>query len=63
LLDWNTAVVWQDMRFDYGEERMCTLAYMGLRLYFAAFVNRGQVRRIISLRRANEREENYYART
>jgi len=63
LLDWNTAVVWQDMRFDYGEERMCALAYIGLRLYFAAFVDRGQARRIISLRRANEREENHYART
>jgi len=60
-IDWDSAVIWPDQRFDYGEDRMCSLGYIGARLYFVAFVDRGEIRRIISLRRANPREENRYA--
>jgi len=60
-IDWDNAVTWPDRRFDYGENRMCGLGYIGARLYFVAFVDRGEIRRIISLRRANPREENRYA--
>jgi len=32
LLDWETAVIWPDMRFDYGEARMSALGHIGNRL-------------------------------
>jgi uncharacterized DUF497 family protein len=59
--EWDNAVVWPDTRREYGEERMCAIGYIGLRLHFVAFVDRGDVRRIISLRKANQREEGRYA--
>ena len=59
-LDWEAALVWIDDRFDYGEARMIALAPRATVLYCVAFVDRGAVRRIISLRRANRREVNHY---
>ncbi|MCB2263064.1 MAG: BrnT family toxin [Candidatus Thiosymbion ectosymbiont of Robbea hypermnestra] len=61
--EWDTAVIWNDRRCDYGEPRMCALGYIGRRLYFAAFVDRDKRRRIISLRKANRREIDHYAQT
>jgi len=60
-LDWDTAFVWVDDRFDYGEMRMAGWGYIGLRLFHVAFVDRGDVRRIISLRKAHKREYRDYA--
>ena len=59
-LDWDAALVWVDDRFDYGELRMIALAPETVTLYFVAFVEREEVRRIISLRRANRREVKHY---
>ena len=59
-LDWEAALVWVDERFEYGEMRMVALAPKTGILYYAAFVDRGDVRRIISLRRANRREVKHY---
>ena len=59
-LDWQDALVWVDDREDYGETRMVALAPKTGILYFVAFVDRGRVRRIISLRRANRREVKHY---
>jgi uncharacterized DUF497 family protein len=59
-LDWEAALVWVDGRFEYNETRMVALAPKTDILYYAAFVDRGEVRRIISLRRANRREVKYY---
>lgn len=59
-LDWEAALVWIDERFEYGETRMIALAPETETLYYVAFVDRGSVRRIISLRRANRREVKYY---
>ena len=53
-------LVWVDDRFEYGETRMIALAPKTAILYYTAFVDRGNVRRIISLRRANRREVKYY---
>ena len=61
-LEWDSAVVWMDGRKDYGEARPCALAPIGQRLYFVAFVERGDARRAISLRKANIREVTYYAK-
>ena len=59
-LDWEAALVWVDERFEYGETRTIALAPKTEVLYYVAFVNRGEVRRVISLRRANRREVKYY---
>jgi len=59
-LEWDDALVWVDGRFVYGEVRMIALAPQTGILYYVAFVDRGRVRRIISLRRANRREVRHY---
>lgn len=59
-LDWEAALVWVDDRFEYGEQRIIALAPKTTTLYYVAFVERGSVRRIISLRRANRREVKHY---
>jgi len=60
-LDWESALVWVDDRFEYNELRMIALAPQTETLYFVAFVDRAPARRIISLRRANRREVKHYA--
>ena len=62
-LDWGAALVWIDDRFEYEETRMIVLAPKTEILYYVAFVDRGEVRRIISLRRANRREVKYYVKS
>lgn len=62
-LEWETALTWPDTRKDYGEDRHCGIGYIGLTLYFVAFVDRGTSRRIISLRKANRKEVKRYAET
>ena len=59
-LDWEAALVWIDDRFEYGETRMIALAPKTGILYYVAFVDRGEARRVISLRRANRREVKHY---
>ena len=59
-LDWDAALIWIDGRFEYGETRMIALAPKTEILYYVAFVDRGEVRRVISLRRANRREVKHY---
>jgi uncharacterized protein len=61
--EWDEAVTWPDERKDYGEPRMVGIGYIGNRLYVIVFVDRGDERRIISLRKANKREESIYAQT
>ena len=62
-LDWEAALVWFDARFEYDEWRMVALAPKTEILYYVAFVERGQARRIISLRRANRREVKHYVQS
>lgn len=62
-LDWDNALVWVDERRDYGELRMIALAPATDILYAVAFVDRGEIRRIISLRRANRREVKHYVQS
>lgn len=59
-LAWDEALVWVDGRFEYDEIRMSGLVPEGNRLYFVAFVDRGDTRRIISLRYAERREVKHY---
>ncbi|MGA7950877.1 MAG: BrnT family toxin [Thiobacillaceae bacterium] len=59
-LDWEAALVRVDDRIEYDEMRMIALAPKTGILYCVAFVDRGEVRRVISLRRANRREVKHY---
>ncbi|MES2127377.1 MAG: BrnT family toxin [Pseudomonadota bacterium] len=60
VFDWNGALTWLDLRNDYGEPRQCALGLIGARVYFAAFVDRDDERRLICLRKANLREARRY---
>lgn len=62
-LEWDTALIERDDRRDYGEARMLAIGYIGDRLHFVAFVERDGTRRVISLRKTNEREDRRYAQT
>jgi uncharacterized DUF497 family protein len=59
-LEWDSALIWQDLRYNYNEIRMIGLAPLGTRLYHVVYTDRDEVRRIISLRKANNREKKYY---
>ncbi|MHB1236990.1 MAG: BrnT family toxin [Gallionella sp.] len=61
-LNWEAALIWVDDRFEYGELRMIALAPKTGILYYVAFVERGKMRRIISLRQANRREVTHYVK-
>ena len=60
--DWDTALTWEDQRNKYKELRMSGIGYIGIRLFHVVYVDRGEQRRIISLRKANKREEKRYAK-
>lgn len=62
-LDWDEALVWVDDRYEYGELRMIALAPDTGVLYYVAFVDRDDARRIISLRKANRREVKHYVQS
>jgi len=62
-LDWDASLVWVDERYEYGELRMIALAPDTGILYYVAFVDRGETRRIISLRKANRREVKHYVQS
>lgn len=60
-LEWDTLRGKPDNRCDYGEMRMIGYALIGSRLYCVVFTDRGEEqRRIISLRKANDREVRRY---
>ncbi len=59
-LEWDSAITWRDNRHDYGEERMTGLALIESRLYCVVYTDRGDSRRVISLRKANLREVKRY---
>jgi uncharacterized DUF497 family protein len=55
-LDWQKARQTSDLRKDYGELRFVAYGRIASTLFVCAFVMRGKKRRIISLRKTNERE-------
>ena len=46
---------------DYGEVRQITIGFLDRRMVMMVWTQRGKARRIISLRKANEREQKAYA--
>ena len=55
-LVWDEALIWEDVRRSYGERRMVGLVPLGTRLCVVVFTDREEARRIISLRKAIDRE-------
>lgn len=53
-------VTFEDTRFDYGEPRFITFGLLEGRLVVIAHTPRGENTRIISMRKANEREKKTY---
>ncbi len=62
LLYWDRALIRYDDRHDYGETRMVAFGLIGSRLHIVVFVERNNTYRIISLSKANKREEAIYAK-
>ena len=52
----------EDDRQDYAEDRFVTAGVLDARLVIVIWTPRGEVRRIISMRKANDREKTFYAR-
>ena len=62
-VDWGVALTIEDQRADYAEVRFVTMAPIGDRLCVFAWCWRGKAMRVISLRKANERERSRYEKT
>ena len=63
LFDWASAFESQDDRAHYGEERFVAIGLIGKRLHILIYTKRGRAIRLISLRRANKREKEFYEKT
>ena len=59
-LDWTKEVVWQDVRHNYNEVRMSGLVPLEGKIYAEVYVLRAESTRMISLRKANNREMQLY---
>ena len=59
--DWSRAVDFPDDRHSYGEERRLAYGPVDGRLHALVYTPRGDACRIISLRKANRREQATYA--
>lgn len=59
-LEWETAWIAQDERFDYGERRLIAFAKLGVRLHVVCFTESDVGIRVISFRKANRREIEAY---
>ncbi len=59
-MEWPGAGVEPDDRSDYGEKRFRAYLIRDRRLYVCVFTLRGDAIRVISLRKANTREEKRY---
>lgn len=62
FLDWDHAIIIPDARFDYPEPRFWAFAMLGGRLHMTAFCYRGVRIRVISFRKANDREIRLYGK-
>lgn len=59
--EWDLLQAKPDIRRDYGEPRVIGHAPISMRVYCVVYTDRGDERRIISLRKANGREVKRYA--
>ena len=59
-IEWNTAIVLDDDRRDYGERRQVCLGLLHGQLVVVAYTFRDEALRVISMRRASRRERKIY---
>lgn len=62
-LDWATAKIWQDTRKAYPEVRYIAVGYLQGRLHVLCFAEAEEGIRVISFRKANQREQRAYEKT
>lgn len=58
--DFETALIWQDDRFAYPEDRWVAIGFLGERLHVLCFCETERGIRVISFRKANAREVRRY---
>ena len=58
--EWDSALILQDLRQDYLEDRFQALGFIVEHLHMLVFTPREGLIHVISLRRANQRERNRY---
>lgn len=58
--EWDTALVLEDDREDYGEARYRAMGLIRKRLHSLVFTLRGENIRVIGIRKANRREVRFY---
>jgi uncharacterized DUF497 family protein len=58
--DFETALIFEDTRIDYGERRWIALGLIAQRVFVVAFTWRDARLRVISFRKANVRESERY---
>jgi uncharacterized DUF497 family protein len=58
--DWAAAIILDDRRMDYGEDRFQAFAILDSVLHQVTFTRRGQALRIVSFRRASRKERKHY---
>jgi uncharacterized protein len=59
-LEWDSALLVEDLRKDYTERRFQALDLIGDRLHMMVFTPRANKAHVISLRKANQREVKRY---
>lgn len=62
-LDWATAKIWEDTRKAYPEVRYIAVGYLQGRLHVLCFAEAEEGIRVISFRKANQREQRAYEKT
>ncbi|MFZ1107126.1 MAG: BrnT family toxin [Rhodomicrobium sp.] len=60
--DFDTAIEFEDDRFDYGEQRIAAIGWLRGKLHAVTFTWRDDTIRIISLRPATKAEQRRYAK-
>ena len=60
IFDFTSALIVEDKRKNYGENRYSAIGYIEQRLYVLIFTPRGSILRAISLRKDNKREIGKY---
>ena len=58
--EWETAIHWEDRRFDYPEQRILAMGFLDERLYVLCYTKTKDGIRVISFRKANKRELRRY---
>lgn len=60
--DFDTAVIWPDLRFDYPEPRFTATGLIGEQVHVVCYTPASEGIRVISFRKANDREVGRYLR-